>query len=244
MGPAEVMAVVALAGGAALVQSTTGFGFGLLIVPPLVLLLGPTDAVVLSNVLATGLAGMMLYWLHGAVEWRTVLLLVGASVVGMPGGLLVLTQFPASVLQIIIAGAVIVFTLLLIRGATVGSETTKFKTLVVGLVAGILRMATSMSGPPVVLYLQGTGMRPGPFRSTLTAFFFIAGVMAVVAYAIEGSLDADLGLTGLIAVPAVLLGLTAGGRIYPYIREAQFRGFVFAVLLTSATLAIATAIWP
>ncbi len=244
MIPVEILAVIALAGVAALIQSMTGFGFALLIVPPLVLLLGPREAVVLANVLGTAIAAVMLLGLHREVQWKTASVLIGASVLGLPVGLLALTQLDPDVLQVLIAATVIVFTVLLIRGYSLGSRITLQGSLAAGIFAGVLRTSTSMAGPPVVLYLQGTHMPSGVFRSTITAFFFLSGLAGVAVFTIEGTLDARLGLTGLAATPAVLAGLLIGARLYERVGEARFRGVVFAVLIASALLAIAGAISP
>ena len=244
MIPVEILAVIALAGVAALIQSMTGFGFALLIVPPLVLLLGPREAVVLANVLGTAIAAVMLLGLHREVQWKTASVLIGASVLGLPVGLLALTQLDPDVLQVLIAATVIVFTVLLIRGYSLGSRITLQGSLAAGIFAGVLRTSTSMAGPPVVLYLQGTRMPSGVFRSTITAFFFLSGLAGVAVFTIEGTLDARLGLTGLAATPAVLAGLLIGARLYERVGEARFRGVVFAVLIASALLAIAGAISP
>jgi uncharacterized protein len=242
--PVEILAVIALVGIAALIQSMTGFGFALLIVPPLVLLLGPREAVVLSNVIGTVIAAVMLLRLHREVQWKTTAVLIGASVFGLPLGLLALTQLDPDVLQVFIAITVIVFTVLLMRGFALGSRITLQGSLAAGVIAGVLRTSTSMSGPPVVLYLQGTRMPSGAFRSTMTGFALLSGLTGVAVFLVEGSLTARLGLTGLAATPAVLAGLYVGARLYDRVGEARFRGVVFAVLIASALLAIAGAISP
>lgn len=235
---AEVAIIIAIAGVAAVVQSLTGFGFGLLIMPALVLILGPRDAVVLSNLLATCLAGLMLLRLYHDVDWRTGGLLLGCSIVGMPAGFFVLVALDPRLLQVLIAVSVIVFTIVLARGVTLGSRPTMTGTAVAGVLAGVLRTSTSMSGPPIVLYLQGAGMTSAIFRATLAAFFFTSGALAVALFAVEGTLDVGLGISGLVTIPAVLLGLEAGGRLYHRVSEDRFRTLVFAVLIAAALAAI------
>jgi uncharacterized protein len=242
--PPEIVAVIVLVGFAALIQSMTGFGFALLIVPALVLLLGPRDAVVLANVLGTALAGVMLIALYRGVQWKTVAVLTAASFAGMPFGLIILTRLNPDVLQVMIAFAVILFTVLLMRGASLGAHVTVAGSVGAGIVAGLLRTSTSMAGPPIVLYLQGARMASDVFRSTITAFFFLSGFGSVLLFTAEGSLNSRLGLTGLASTPAVLGGLYVGARLYEHIGEARFRGVVFTILIASATIAIVGAIAP
>ena len=242
MSPLDVSAVLVFALVASTAQSLTGFGFGLLIVPPLVIVLGPHDAVILSNVLGTALAGMMVLRTHEHVEWRAGATLILCAVAGMPVGLGVLLVTDAALLQVVIAVCVIVFTVLLASGVTLGDRPSLRGDVVAGFTSGLLRTSTSMSGPPVVLYFQGTGMPSQVFRGTISAFFFVSGVLALVLFLIEGSLTGEIALLGLSAVPVVIGGIVAGGRLYARVSEARFRLLVYGLLMGSALAAIVTAI--
>lgn len=237
MDPVTATLIFLLAAAAALIQSISGLGFGLLIVPPLVLVLGPKDAVIVSNVLATVLSLALLWRQHADVEWRMGLTLFFGSVVGMPLGLLVLVVASPVLLQLVIAIAVLVFTLLLMRGLRVDKGGLPGD-LGVGLVSGVLRTSTSMSGPPVVIYLQGRGVASHRFRATLTAFFALSGSVSVILFAVSGQLTGKIGLELLPGIPALAAGLFGGGLIYRHINEQRFRVVVYSILIASALLAI------
>ena len=137
-----------LAAGAASVQSLTGIGFGLIIVPPLIFVIGAKEAVVVSNILGAVLSIGLLSRIHSGVHWRMALTLFAAAIVGMPLGLWLLLAVDARTLQIIIAVTVIVFTVLLARGLRLHMAGLAGD-LFVGLASGVLRTSTSMSGPHV-----------------------------------------------------------------------------------------------
>jgi uncharacterized protein len=237
MDPLQALAIFLLAASAAVVQSLTGLGFGLIIVPPLVMVLGAKDAVVVSNVLGTVLSGVMLTRIHARVEWRMNIVLLISAVVGMPLGLAILILIDPDLLQVIIACTVIVFTILLARGMRIHSAGLAGDAIS-GLLSGILRMSTSMSGPPVVIYLQGRGLTSDRFRATLAAFFVCSGCISIVLFAVSGQFSRKIGLELLPGLPALLLGLTIGGALYRRIDEVRFRRAVLAVLFISAGLAI------
>ncbi len=237
MDPVTATLIFLLAAAAALIQSISGLGFGLLIVPPLVLVLGPKDAVIVSNVLATALSLGLLLRQHADVEWRMATTLFLGSVVGMPLGLLVLVVASPVLLQLIIAIAVLVFTLLLMRGLRVDKGGLPGD-VAVGVVSGVLRTSTSMSGPPVVIYLQGRRVVSQRFRATLTAYFAMSGTVSVIMFAASGQLTGKIGIEMLPGIPALAAGLFGGSYIYPHINEARFRVFVYAILIISALLAI------
>lgn len=237
MDPVTATLIFLLAAAAALIQAISGLGFGLLIVPPLVLVLGPKDAVIVSNVLATVLSLGLLWRQRADVQWRMASTLFAGSVVGMPLGLLVLVVASPVLLQLVIAISVLVFTLLLMRGLRVDRGGLAGD-LSVGVVSGVLRTSTSMSGPPVVIYLQGRGVASHHFRAALTAFFALSGSVSMVLFAASGQLTGQIGLEVLPGIPALAVGFFGGGLIYRHINEQRFRVFVYAILLVSALLAL------
>lgn len=237
MTPVEAVAIFLLSAGASLVQSLTGLGFGLMIVPPLVMVIGAKDAVVVSNVLGTFLSAVLLVRSHGHVEWRTGSNLFVSTLVGMPLGLLVLVWIDPDVLQVVIAVTVIVFTILLARGMRLHAAGL-FGDALTGLASGVLRMSTSMSGPPVVIYLQGRGLVSERFRATLAAFFTAGGLVGAMMFAAAGRIDRDVGLQVGAGLPALAAGVLGGSALYRRVDENLFRRAVFGVLLSSSALAI------
>jgi uncharacterized membrane protein YfcA len=234
--------VALLAGGAALLQALTGFGFSLLIVPPLSLVIGPKDAVVVANVLSASVNVMMLTRVHAGVQWRTAWSLLAAATVGMPLGLLLLIYLDSSTLQLFIAGSVLLFTALLARGLRL-HDAGAAGDAAAGFLSGVFNTSTSMSGPPVVVYLQGKGLSPDAFRATLTAYFLASSAIAVGLLALTGRFDSDVGGATAVALPALAVGFVAGNILYRLFNEQRFRTLVLATLAASALLAIVAAVF-
>jgi uncharacterized membrane protein YfcA len=237
VSPAEAAAIVTLAFAASTVQAATGLGFGLLIIPPLVLVIGVKDAVVVSNVLSTALSTMLLGSVHGGVNWRLASVLFVAACAGMPFGLLVLIASNPDYLQAAIAGGVIVFTIALARGVRLPPRGIATD-VATGLFSGVLRTSTSMSGPPVALLMQGRGMEREGFRATITAFFVATGLVSIAVFLASGRIDAEAAAQMGIALPAVVAGLGVGALLYRQVGEGVFRQAVLAVLLVSAGIAL------
>jgi uncharacterized membrane protein YfcA len=241
MSPLEAGAVFALAAFAGTTQATTGFGFGLLIVPPLVLLLGPRDAVVLSTVLGTALSALMLPAVWHDIEWRPLNVGVVAALFGSPLGLLSLVLLDKDVLQAVIAVLVLVATGLLIRGIRVPVDPT-VGPAIAGFLAGVGRMAAGLPGPPVVLYFQAADFSPRIQRGTVTAFFVVTGVVGAGLFAAQGSLDLGILALALAGTPGILLGRWAGSHVFQRISPWLFSWAVYTLLVVSALLAFASAL--
>ena len=241
MTGAEAVAIFGLVFAASAVQAATGLGFGLLIIPPLVLIIGVKDAVVVSNVLSTVLSSLLLIRIHSSVEWPTASRLFLAACAGMPLGLVVLIVADPRVLQIVIAAAVILFTVLLARGVRVRASGWAGD-MATGVLSGVLRTSTSMSGPPVVIALQGRGMDSALFRGTITAFFVASGVVGVGLLAAGGRFNSDVLMDLALGLPAVVAGLFAGAALYRRSNEEVFRRAVLAILFVSAAVALLAAL--
>jgi hypothetical protein len=228
-GP-EVIVIIALAGAAAFTQSVSGFGFSLFIVPPLALAVGAKDAVVLANTLSVVVNLVMATRLRGHVDWRLGLTLLTGACAGMPLGLLVLV--------VVMLSAVLIWRGVALHAAGRAGD------LVTGLVSGVLNTSTSMSGPPVVLYLQGRGVPAHTFRATLGAYFLASGAIATGLFVAGGRFDRELWADAGLATPALVLGWFAGNVVYGKLDAARFRGVVIVVLVATAAVALATAVTP
>jgi uncharacterized membrane protein YfcA len=236
----EALGLLGLATMGAFVQSVSGFGFSLFIVPPLAILLGPRDAVVVSNALALFNNGYLAATTRGHIEWRLWTVLIVSAAAGMPVGLLVLEAVNPDTMKIAIAVVVIISTLLIWKGFRLQRSNLLLDTTT-GFVSGILNTTTSMNGPPVVLYMQGRGMAPSPFRSTIAAYFFMSGIIAVTIFAIGGRVDGGTFAQVGVALPGILAGWYLGNRVFQRLPAERFRTIVIVVLLLSAGIALTTA---
>jgi uncharacterized membrane protein YfcA len=171
------------------------------------------------------------------VDWRLGTTLFLAATVGMPVGLLVLVFIPRDALQILIAVTVIVSVVPIWRGWRLKMPG-RASDIGIGLVSGVLNTSTSMSGPPVVLYLQGRGFDRGMFRATLTAYFLASGLVAVALFVVGRQFDREVAGLSLIAIPFLVGGFILGHAMFHRLDEERFRKVVIAVLLLSALLAL------
>jgi uncharacterized protein len=232
----EVVAVSAVVAVAGFVSGLTAFGFALLAVPPLAMILGPKDAVLVS-LLVGGVATFGLaYRLRTHVQRPVAGRLIGGAVLGMPLGLVVLVTVPPDALRLTIAAAVLVSVLLVWRGAAIHGTGHRYD-WAAGFTSGVLNTSVSTNGPPLVLVLQARRLAPNDFRGTLAAVFVVSNVVAVLLVLAAGQLTRDLVLTALLAMPAMLAGWALGMRLAPLLHPERFRGVVLGLLAVSAAVA-------
>ena len=168
------MALAALAAFAgAFVQSATGFGFALVLSPALFAVLDPVEAV--SALLVLGLAlNLLVLFERGRpehVDWRGLVPVLVAAGPGLAVGLVALTQLSKELLQVMVGVAVILAAAWQLRRRSRRVRRSASAGWLVGFLSGALTTSISVSGPPIVLWLEARGMAPEEFRASLAASF-------------------------------------------------------------------------
>ncbi len=225
---------------AALPMNVTGFGFGLVLAPLLLIVLEPGDVVVAVNALAMFTAANVAWRWRTRIAWSTARPLFLSALAGMPVGLALLLVANARVLEALIGVAVLGGTVALARGFRVGGGATM--ALAAGTLSGMLRTSTSAAGPPVIIYLQGRGLPPETFRATGSCYVAATSLVAVALFAGTGRFSADAGLTVLAGLPGLIAGSFAGALLARRVDATWFRRVVTALLLASAVSVLVAAI--
>lgn len=235
-----IVAALVIATLAGFAQSVSGFGFSLLSVPLLIPFIGAPAAVVAATSLSLLLTIGSAWHQRAHVQWRTVFVVSGTAVIGMPIGLLLLHYLEARWLSLLIGCVVIGMTVLFARrrqrviaGRTVA---------VAGVVSGALLTSTAMNGPPLVLALQGMGLTPRRFRASLQAAFVLQDAVAVGGFVLVGRLSQDAITVAAVGIPGLILGWLVGERAFARINQVTFRRIVLVVLAASGTMAVVLAI--
>ncbi len=218
---------------ASLAQGITAFGFALISVPFLVLVLDVKDTVVVVSLLALASEVLLAFRVWSDVHWRTVGTLMAGSWLGMPVGLLVLLRVPEDGLRLVVGLAAVTMAGALAAGMRITARGLRTE-LGVGALSGVLATSTSMSGPPIVSYLVGRGHERDEFRGVMALYLLAGSIATVVIFFIAGVVTRDAVLLALVGLPAVLIGNTSGNWLASRIDAAIFRRIVIALLMATA----------
>jgi hypothetical protein len=234
------LAVFVILLAASVTQSVTGFGFALVAVPLLAAATDARTAVVGAALVSQLITVTMAARERTHVRWRTAVAIVGAALLGMPFGLLVLRGAPERVLTALIAVVAFACTLIVWRGTRIGTGIATVG--VIGVLTGALGAATGTSGPPLVAAFQAMGYDPRTFRATIAVVFSGSGLFSIAGYAVAGQMHRGALWVALAGAPAVALGWWAGNRLFARIDPVRFRQVVLAGLVVSSTLTLARAL--
>ena len=233
---ALVVVAVAVFMGSTL-NSLSGFGFALVTVPLMAVAVGPKEAVVLSAIVGLFSNSGVAVRYRADTDRPVAARLLAGSVVGMPLGLLVLQRIDEDPLKVAIALVVLATAGLLAAGWT-PPPPTRAVDVGAGFLSGVLNTSIGISGPPVVLLLQAKGTRKASFRATIATLFAIAGVIALVLFAIGDRYTRSVWLAAVVALPAWPLGWLLGATLHRRVPEERFRVLVLVLMVITASITL------
>jgi uncharacterized protein len=235
-------AVAALAG--ASIQAATGFGFALVLSPALFAVLDPTEAV--ATLLALGLVLNVFVLIEdgGHANWRRITPMLLAALPGLLAGLLLLNALSKEALQIAVGLAVIGAAALQLsaRRAANGRphrpELPGVAGLTAGFLSGVLTTSISVSGPPIVLWLEAHGIGPSEFRASLAASFLALNLIGwALLIGAEGSPSVDAGVV-LPLLGVVVAGYTLGTLAFRRLGSERFFGIALALVFCTGAASL------
>ncbi|MHB9112371.1 MAG: sulfite exporter TauE/SafE family protein [Thermoleophilia bacterium] len=225
--------------GASFIQGATAFGFALVAVPLLLLLMPAADAVALSLALGSLLNLFMVRIERSCIAWREIGWLMPAAAAGAVAGMFLLKSFNGPLFKAFIALAFLVMAVLMLTGRSWKAGPGQSLRQFIGFLSGLLNGATSMGGPPVVLYLTGRGLTKERLRGTLAMFFLMGNLAALAAFVASGLFDARLAVTTVVLAAAVIPGSLAGRALTSRLHPGSFRRLVLASMAVFAIMEIA-----
>jgi len=226
---------------ATLIRSTFGFGEALVAVPLLALRIPIAVAAPLAVAVSVLVAGVIV-----AQDWRKIAVrsaagLVGAALLGIPLGLLLLTRVHDDVAKLLLGLLIGGFSIysLIARDRLHLQKDHPWGLLVAGFCSGVLGGAYGMNGPPLAVYGALRRWSPQHFRATLQGYFLPASLAGLIGYAIAGLWSAAVTRYFLLSLPTVLIAILLGRAINHRMRGGQFFRYVYVGLILIGGILIA-----
>ena len=225
------LSAVGIVASAGLVRGTTGFGGAMLITPMLSVLIGPVPAVVTALILEIAAALVMFPDALPKVQWRTLSFLVIPAIVTVPIGGYVLLTVDAAIARKMIAGVVIIFSIMLLLGLRYTGSPRPVTSVALGSLVGALLGATSVGAPPVILYLLSGPDSAAVTRANLTVFVTAISVIGIVMLGVAGAITQPLGAFAAVLVVPFLLSTWLGGKLFARLSDRGARQFALILML-------------
>lgn len=241
MTTAQFVGVVCVVGFAAMVQSISGFGFSLVVVPLMSTFLAPQTAVVIASLIGLSSSTVIAWRERGHADAKVARRLMLAATAGMPAGLVVFVTVPADGLRVLLGTVVLVAAWVLARGFTLDHSSVRDEWLL-GAVSGVLNTSVSTNGPPLVFLLAARGYLPAVFRATISRVFAVSGVISVTMFVAAGKVESRHALVALACIPVVFAMQVAGWFVSRHVHGERFRVLVLSLLVGSGASAVIAAL--
>lgn len=219
----------------ALTQRVTGIGFALVCAPLLVLIAGPFDGVVLSNLLGLTVSVVVFVTHWRDTEWKKGLLLAVPALAAIPFGAYVAKNVPPAPLMVIIGLLVI-----LALGAVVLSERARVLrgrggAVVAGASSGFMNVTAGVGGPAIVLYAVSTAWEHRKFVATFQFFSIFTNLGSLAA---KGGLPHVAPLALAVSFGALAVGLVGGEILSRHIDHELARRLAIGLALGGAVFTV------
>jgi uncharacterized membrane protein YfcA len=220
-----MIAIIAITFVAAVVNGALGYGFSSLAVPLALLVVGNrvlNPAIVLLEVVMNA----YVLWTNRAAlprTWRRAAFVTLGLPPGIVLGTTALVQVDPAWLKLATFVTLLPLILLQVAGFRRAFRSERAAGIALGGGVGVLYAVTTISGPPLAVFLTNQGFAKQEFRAALGVIRFAASTLTLALYTGTGLVtDASLSLL-ITMLPAVLVGIPLGALLIRQVREESFR---------------------
>jgi len=227
---------------AAIVRGFSGFGFSLLSITAISLILPVAQIVPSIFLLEIAASINLIPGIWREIHWRSLTWLMVGYVIGLPAGAYALIYAPEAPAQIVLGVFVIGTAILMLRGFRLEKTPRAPASTATGIVSGVLNGAFGIGGPPVVLFYFSTPGAAAIGRASIIFFFLFTDALGVGYFATqEGMVTVQTFIQAVAWLPALLVGVWIGAHGFRRMNEQVFRRWVLVILMALALLGIGKA---
>jgi uncharacterized membrane protein YfcA len=219
-------------------QGLTGFGFALIAAPLLIILLPPKTVVPIVTLNVILITIFMSIKFKSRVEWKRIFPLMIAGIAGLPLGIYLLVVVKGNILKVAIGIIVTLFAAMSFVGFKKEIKNERIASVFVGFLSGLLKGSTSMSGPPVVLFLTNQDCKKQAFQANVVAYFAVLSLSAIPFFIMGNLMTKQVLRYSTIFIPVTALGTIVGMRLNKNIGEKLFRNITLIISIIAGLLSI------
>ncbi|MBN2552289.1 MAG: sulfite exporter TauE/SafE family protein [Spirochaetales bacterium] len=225
---------------ASFISGLSGFGFGLIAMALLPLLIGIRMANAFVSFCSLTIFATLTIPLRAHIAWKALLPMLAGTAVGVPIGVYALVNLPEGLLLKILAGFILSYVCfaLFVQNRAHFHMDRRWGYLV-GLASGLISGALSSGGPPVIMYCDSLELGKKGFKATLQMYFVLMVLYKIPIFYIAGLLTGELWRNLLYYSPFVAAGTVGGVLLFHRLSELWFRRIVLLLLTAVAVLLIA-----
>lgn len=223
--------------------SFAGFGFGLVAVPLLSLVLPVKDAVAIQLPFSVFLVVINSYRYGKFIKWDELKPLFIGSAAAIPAGVYSLNLLPDTLMKRALSLFVVLAVLFDRKSKGQGKLGEFAQTgpggIILGMISGWFIGAYTTGGPPAVIYATARFPEPRKAKGAMGLYFLATDVLIILLFTMTGLLTLELFFRSLRFTPAVFLGFFFGAYVFKNItRRTYLLGVHFLLFMAAIMLCV------
>lgn len=230
---------------AAIVQSTSGFGFGIVCMAILPIIIPYKQATVLVLVTCLFLQVITIIRLRHYIRWKLILLpAVGAIICGAISVRLML-GLSETVMHLILGIFlwILALYLMLIAPKVQLKSHNPIIGLIAGSIGGFMDGMFTIGGPPMVAYFDSIVDEPKVYQASLQMYFMLTTVNVIINNVICGNFTKALIQPACFTLVACFIGTMVGIKILNRISMTVVRKLAYLVMMVAGTYNLIKIFW-
>lgn len=223
---------------AGVVYGFAGFGAALIFMPLAVMMVDPVVAVVALSVSALASFVTLVPQAWPQADRRAALTMLGAAVVFIPLGQLVLVTMDITPLRWIVCVISLLTLAILLTGVRYTQRPGPVAWLAVGSGVGFMGGSTGLNGPLLILFQLGGPEEIARLRATTIIVLTCSGLAYLPFLALNGLLTSGNLFVGMMQLLPYGAGAVIGRRLFRPGREATYRKVAYWIIGLSALLGL------
>jgi uncharacterized membrane protein YfcA len=217
-----------------LTSGLSGFAMGLVVSGVWLHIITPDQNATLIVFCGLVTQGYGIWRVRNAIQWPTVAPFIIGGAIGVPVGTALLTTLDRASLRTIIGALLVAYSLYsLLRPAIKPARAGLPADLAVGIVNGLIGGLTGLGGIAVTIWCQLVGGPKDAQRAIFQPVLFATFVMSAISLGVVGGITGQIARLYLLSLPALVVGLWCGFRLYGKLDDAAFRKVILTLLLVS-----------
>jgi uncharacterized membrane protein YfcA len=216
---------------ASIIRGYSGFGFAMVAVTSLSLMLPPIQVVPTVLILEVMASINLVPYVWRDIDWFSLRWLLAGSVLATPFGVYLLATIPAAPMRISISLIVLAAAVFMLRGWAWQRMAGRTLIFIIGAACGMLNGAAAIGGPPVILFYLSSPAGLTVSRASIIAYFLGIDAISLIMVSIQGLTTSKTLLTAGACLPPLILGIAVGRRIFKKVNKESFRHHVLILLI-------------
>jgi uncharacterized membrane protein YfcA len=219
----------------AFVAGLSGFAFGLVAASLWLYVLTPLQSASLIVGFGLLVQGYSVWKLRAAIDWRRLWPFVLGALVGVPGGVSLLTTIDPRGVRLAVGVILIAYSLYAFFRPQLkfAADVPPVADAAVGFANGVLGGLTGLAGIVLTIWCNLRGLPKDVQRATFQPVAVVVFATAAVWLGVKGTLTLETAKLFALGLPFLLAGTWLGLRMFGRIEEATFRRIVLALLFVS-----------